>query len=88
MKLKAIETNAYSKYFEARVGQLSKEVSNILQFFKTWKNITKNWAYLIPVFTQEDIMRVMPDKVKNFDEINERYNKIMNDAHRTGDMTY
>jgi hypothetical protein len=29
---------------------LGKEIKNIIDFFKNWKLIVKNWAYLLPVF--------------------------------------
>jgi hypothetical protein len=50
MKIATIATNVYSKYYENRVSMLGKEIKYILEFYKSWKVLTKDYAYLMPIF--------------------------------------
>ena len=51
MKIQTIAANAYSKYYENRVQHIGKEIRYIIEFFKEWKILTKNYAYLMPIFS-------------------------------------
>ena len=71
LKMTTIAQNAYAKYYESRVQQMSKEIRTTIDFYKNWKQIIKYWAYLIPVFKQDDIHASMPDMCKRFDKIDD-----------------
>ena len=45
---------------------MAKDVKYVIDFFKNWKQVIKFWAYLLPVFRQVDIYRIMPDMYDRF----------------------
>jgi len=88
MKLFTIASNVYSKYYENRVSLLSKEIKYILEFYKNWKILTKNYAYLMPIFNQDDIFKEMPDRCDRYDEVKANFAEITSDAYRERPVTY
>jgi hypothetical protein len=49
----------YARYFKERIDRLEKELKEMISFFHTWKALQKIWAYLIPIFSQKDLMSQM-----------------------------
>jgi hypothetical protein len=64
------------------VNDLGKEIKYCIEFYKNWKVVTKNWAYLLPVFNQEDIYRVMPEMCKKFHKVSFQYTTLMSDGKK------
>ena len=55
MKIATLQQSAYSKHYEGRISQVGKDIKYVIEFYKSWRLITKWWAYLLPIFEQEDI---------------------------------
>ena len=67
---------------------MTKDIKYVIDFFKNWKQVIKFWAYLLPVFRQVDIYRIMPDMYDRFQLVNFQYHKIMKEAKSYDPICY
>jgi len=87
-KVASITQNVFARVFKDKVERLSKELGFMIEFFTTWKNLQKYWAYLMPIFEQGDISNQMSTEYQSFKSIDSIYRHELSGVNGTEKKTY
>lgn len=71
----------YKKPFEERIAAWESRLQITQEVIDEWINCQRNWLYLEPVFSSEDIIRQLPVEGKRFATMEKIWRKIMKIAH-------
>ena len=71
----------FKKPFEERIAAWEGRLQITQEVIDEWINCQRNWLYLQPIFTSEDIVRQLPVEGKRFSTMEKIWRKVMKIAH-------
>uniref|UniRef100_A0A5K3EIM2 AAA_6 domain-containing protein n=1 Tax=Mesocestoides corti TaxID=53468 RepID=A0A5K3EIM2_MESCO len=77
----SLSFSPYKKPFEERIASWEKRLQITQEVIEEWITCQRNWLYLEPIFTSEDITRQLPVEGKRFATMEKIWRKIMKIAH-------
>ena len=77
VKTQTMKGHPYAKEFEGRIIEWEKWLLSALAIIEKWTKVQKNWLYLEPVFTSEDILQQLPNEGKLFREVDKSWRSMM-----------
>eukprot|EP00163_Fabomonas_tropica_P031148 TRINITY_DN730_c1_g1_i6.p1 TRINITY_DN730_c1_g1~~TRINITY_DN730_c1_g1_i6.p1 ORF type:complete len:4200 (+),score=1431.71 TRINITY_DN730_c1_g1_i6:1002-12602(+) len=72
--------SAFKKPFEERIGKWEVKLQLISDIIDEWLACQRNWLYLEPIFSSDDINRQMPTEGKRFSTVDRMWRKVMGNA--------
>ena len=72
----------YKAAFEKRIIEWELLLRNVQDITTAWLAAQKNWMYLQPIFSSEDIARQLPNETKKFKDADRVYRKVLGDAKK------
>eukprot|EP01105_Mastigella_eilhardi_P018534 TRINITY_DN42_c0_g2_i2.p1 TRINITY_DN42_c0_g2~~TRINITY_DN42_c0_g2_i2.p1 ORF type:complete len:4316 (+),score=1161.39 TRINITY_DN42_c0_g2_i2:1869-12950(+) len=73
----------YKKPFEERIQQWEAKLRNVLACVDEWLACQRQWLYLEPIFSSEDINRQLPAEAKRYATVDIMWRRLMNSAKGT-----
>eukprot|EP01116_Phalansterium_solitarium_P017128 TRINITY_DN413_c0_g1_i5.p1 TRINITY_DN413_c0_g1~~TRINITY_DN413_c0_g1_i5.p1 ORF type:complete len:4163 (-),score=2181.62 TRINITY_DN413_c0_g1_i5:539-13027(-) len=78
--------SVYKKAFEKRIAQWEQQLSLTQDIIEEWLNVQKQWLYLEPIFSSDDIHRQMPTEGKRFTTMDRTWRMTMGKAFADPDV--
>ena len=78
----AMSFSPYKAAFEKRIIDWELLLRNVQDITTAWLAAQKNWMYLQPIFSSEDIARQLPNETKKFKDADRVYRKVLGDAKK------
>jgi dynein heavy chain len=78
----AMSFSPYKAAFEERIIKWEALLRNVQDITTAWLAAQKNWMYLQPIFSSEDIARQLPNETKMFKNADRVYRKVLQDAKK------
>ena len=78
----AMGFSPYKAAFEDRIIKWEMLLRNVQDITTAWLAAQKNWMYLQPIFSSEDIARQLPNETKKFRDNDRVYRKVLADAKK------
>ncbi|OAF67720.1 1-alpha DHC [Intoshia linei] len=75
------KTFTLEKIFSMELHRFEAEIIEI-----TWMVVQQKWMYLVGIFISGDIRSQLPDEARKFDDIDETFKQIMNDANKNSNI--
>ncbi|PRP75973.1 hypothetical protein PROFUN_01689 [Planoprotostelium fungivorum] len=72
--------SVYKKAFEARISKWEGTLRTVVDILDAWLQTQKQWLYLAPIFSSEDIHKQMPVEGKRFLTMDRNWRRIMTKA--------
>ena len=72
--------SVYKKAFESRIAKWEGTLTLIADILDAWLLVQKQWLYLEPIFSSEDIHHQMPTEGKRFLTMDRSWRRIMQKA--------
>jgi dynein heavy chain len=72
--------SVYKKAFESRIAKWETTLTLIADILDAWLLVQKQWLYLEPIFSSEDIHHQMPTEGKRFTTMDRNWRRIMQKA--------
>ena len=76
----AMKTSRYVKPIEAECRDWVNKLTNIQDVIEEWAKCQRQWMYLEPIFTSEDIKRDLPNAYWGFQIVDQEWHKIMSNT--------
>ena len=77
----AMAFSPYKKPFEERIAAWDAKLSLVSENIDEWLNCQRQWLYLEPIFSSDDINRQLPVEGKRFAGVDRTWRKILSAAH-------
>eukprot|EP00002_Diphylleia_rotans_P015940 TRINITY_DN308_c0_g1_i6.p1 TRINITY_DN308_c0_g1~~TRINITY_DN308_c0_g1_i6.p1 ORF type:complete len:4231 (+),score=876.63 TRINITY_DN308_c0_g1_i6:183-12875(+) len=77
VKVQTMRSSPYIAPFFDRCKEWEETLKTVQDVMDEWLNCQRNWLYLEPIFCSEDIMRQMPVEGRKFQNVDDRWRKIM-----------
>eukprot|EP01028_Stygiella_incarcerata_P009150 TRINITY_DN426_c0_g1_i1.p1 TRINITY_DN426_c0_g1~~TRINITY_DN426_c0_g1_i1.p1 ORF type:complete len:4140 (-),score=1088.60 TRINITY_DN426_c0_g1_i1:191-12610(-) len=78
--------SAYKKPFEDRIATWEYKLRLTSDVLEEWLNCQRQWLYLEPIFSSDDIMKQLPQEGKRFNTVDRTWRKIMAQVKATPDV--
>ena len=72
--------------FGARIEEWEKTLTLISDIFEEWLKVQRQWMYLEPIFSSDDIMRQLPNEGKRFAGVDRTWRRLMQQASNETDV--
>ncbi|GAX80571.1 hypothetical protein CEUSTIGMA_g8008.t1 [Chlamydomonas eustigma] len=72
----------YKKPFEERIIKWEQQLSLVSEILDQWMAVQRQWMYLEPIFSSEDIMQQLPLEGKRFSTVDRMWRKATETAKR------
>lgn len=79
----AMSFSPFKKPFEARILSWENKLRVTQDVIEEWLVCQKNWLYLEPIFSSEDIARQLPTESKRYQNMDRMWRKSMENAHKS-----
>lgn len=73
----------YKKPFEERIIKWEAQLSLVSEVLDQWIQLQRQWMYLEPIFSSEDIMQQLPLEGKRFATVDRMWRKTTDTAKRS-----
>eukprot|EP00899_Mesostigma_viride_P012150 jgi/Mesvir1/20936/Mv08007-RA.1 len=73
----------YKKPFEERITQWESQLKLASEILEEWTLLQRQWMYLEPIFSSEDILHQLPLEGKRFATVDRTWRKTLHAAHQT-----
>eukprot|EP01064_Diplonema_japonicum_P003207 TRINITY_DN1209_c2_g1_i1.p1 TRINITY_DN1209_c2_g1~~TRINITY_DN1209_c2_g1_i1.p1 ORF type:complete len:4214 (+),score=1112.95 TRINITY_DN1209_c2_g1_i1:49-12642(+) len=70
----------FKGHFEDQIMDWDKSLTLISEILEQWLDCQRNWLYLQPIFSAEDIQVQLPVLAKKFDKVDRTWRKILGQA--------
>ena len=80
VQTQSMNFSVYKKAFESRISKWEASLTTIADILDAWLLVQKQWLYLEPIFSSEDIHRQMPTEGKRFTTMDRTWRRIMGKA--------
>eukprot|EP01059_Diplonema_ambulator_P030784 TRINITY_DN5411_c0_g1_i2.p1 TRINITY_DN5411_c0_g1~~TRINITY_DN5411_c0_g1_i2.p1 ORF type:complete len:4213 (+),score=1401.66 TRINITY_DN5411_c0_g1_i2:77-12640(+) len=70
----------FKGHFEDQIQEWDKSLTLISEILEQWLECQRNWLYLQPIFSAEDIQLQLPVLAKKFDKVDRTWRKILGQA--------
>ena len=71
--------------FAQRIEDWERMLTLMSEIFEEWIKCQRQWMYLEPIFSSDDIMRQLPTEGKRFQGVDRTWRKMMGTAHHDPD---
>ncbi len=72
----------YKKPFEERIAKWEQQLSLVSDILEQWMALQRQWMYLEPIFSSDDIMQQLPLEGKRFATVDRMWRKTTEGAKR------
>eukprot|EP00960_Hanusia_phi_P026860 746504-Hanusia_phi.AAC.16 len=79
----AMSFSPFNKPHAERLESWAKRLNNISEIIEQWLNCQRNWMYLEPIFSSDDIMKQLPTEGQKFRTCDRLWRKYLGMAHET-----
>eukprot|EP00803_Ostreobium_quekettii_P000129 evm.model.scf_11.8 EVM.evm.TU.scf_11.8 scf_11:53077-59131(+) len=72
----------YKKPFEERISKWDSQLNLASEILEEWLALQRQWMYLEPIFSSDDIMQQLPLEGKRFSAVDRAWRKALDQANR------
>jgi len=80
VQIQAMSFSPFKGPFEERIGEWESQLVMLQEVLGEWLTLQRQWMYLEPIFSSDDINRQLPAEGKKFASCNKFWRKTMNTA--------
>ena len=80
VKTQTMLGSPFIKYLKKPTDEWEKSLKLMTDVLDEWMSLQKNWMYLEPIFSSEDIVRQMPTEGKKFQGVDAFFRRMMDEA--------
>ncbi|CAG9466771.1 unnamed protein product [Pedinophyceae sp. YPF-701] len=78
----------YKKPFEARIHDWERQLNLMSEMIDEWLALQRQWMYLEPIFSSEDIQSQLPVEAKKFTQVDRLWRRALQDTHQAPEMLH
>nr|XP_022908003.1 dynein heavy chain 1, axonemal-like [Onthophagus taurus] len=67
--------------FEQRIDEWEQDLRTMADVFEEWMDVQRQWMYLEPIFSSEDIKEQLPNESKKYGSMERSWKRIMRNAY-------
>ncbi|KAM0726282.1 Dynein axonemal heavy chain 1 [Formica fusca] len=76
-----LSLSPFKAAFESRIDEWEVKLRLIQEVIAQWTEVQKQWMYLEPIFSSEDINRQLPVETRKFNTMQRNWRRIMKNAY-------
>ena len=76
----AIAFSPFKGVFEEDIGNWDRKLNTVSEVMEEWLAVQRNWMYLEPIFSSDDINKQLPLEATRFSTVDQKWRKNMSNA--------